>query len=48
MDPSLRSPLRGKTVTLQQIAEECGVCKATVSLALRHSPKIPAATIARI
>ncbi len=48
MDSSLRSPLRGKTVTLQNIADRCGVCKATVSLALRHAPKIPAHTIARI
>ncbi|MFP4069063.1 MAG: LacI family DNA-binding transcriptional regulator [Opitutales bacterium] len=35
-------------VRLQDIAEEMGISKSTVSLALRGSPKIPAATRARV
>lgn len=35
-------------VTLQQIADRAGVCKATVSLALRNASKIPTATRERI
>jgi DNA-binding LacI/PurR family transcriptional regulator len=34
--------------TLQTIANEAEVCKATVSLALRNHPSLPAATIERI
>lgn len=48
MDSSSRRSLHAKAVTLQDVADQCGVCKATVSLALRQSAKLPAATIERI
>lgn len=35
-------------LTMSQLAAQAGVCKATVSLALRHDPRISAATIRRI
>lgn len=35
-------------VTMSQLAARAGVCKATVSLALRNDPRISAATIQRI
>lgn len=37
-----------RNVTLKDIAEHCGVCKATVSLALRRDPQLPQATVDRI
>jgi len=43
-----RRPLTSKPVTLQDIAESCGVSKMTVSLALRHDARISAATTARV
>jgi len=48
MDASSRRTIRTKDVTLQDIANHCGVCKATVSLALRESPLISPPTTARI
>jgi LacI family transcriptional regulator len=46
----MRSPMSGQTahVTFRQIAKASGVGVATVSYALRHDPKIPAVTIARV
>lgn len=38
----------GRQPTFADIAEQAGVCKATVSLALRNSPRIPAGTRNRI
>jgi len=35
-------------LTMAHVAARAGVCKATVSLALRHDPRIPAATVRRI
>lgn len=48
VDKSPRRPLRSKAVTLQDIADQCGVSKVTVSLALRHDPRISKATTERI
>ncbi len=46
--PTPLLPIRDRAVTLQDIAERCGVCKMTVSRAIRHDPRISAATTARV
>lgn len=43
-DPTQRS----KSVTLQDIADRCGVCRATVSFALRGHPHLRQETVERI
>jgi LacI family transcriptional regulator len=45
---ALPTPATGAGVTLQQIADHCGVSKCTVSLALNGSPRISAATATRV
>ncbi len=48
MNTTPRRQLGPKPVTLQDIAERCGVSKMTVSLALRHDTRISADTTARV
>lgn len=47
-DPANPHRLRMPHVTMAQLAARAGVCKATVSLALRHDPRISPATTRRV
>ncbi|HEX2949890.1 MAG TPA: LacI family DNA-binding transcriptional regulator [Armatimonadota bacterium] len=48
LENASRSNIAGTSVTLQEVAQRCGLALSTVSLALRHDPRVRCETTERI